>query len=1674
MLKKLSILLVFLVALLSLYSVDVEIGTGTAETYYIPVNGLWDYGWSRTVYYQSELGNAADFTSISYNVSNEPSNYIFENQQIYYKLTDATSFSETVWVDPANDDSYTLIYDANITYNGSGWKQINLDQPIQYNGTDNIEIVFVNNDADYVSNYPKFLKTDAEESRSVYKYADNEFPAVDGTLASYYPNIRFSYAAENEPTASVLVSPEDNEIDITINTTLEWETGENTDEVDVYLSSDLSLVSSMDSSALLASSITATSYQVNDLDYNTNYYWMIVSRNTTNSLTAISTIKSFRTEMPQGSVLIGTGTATGQSLPFEPYYKYTVSQTIYQQSQINVQDKRVVSLSYQYNGNSAWEEDIVIYMGTTDLTAFETTSSWVSLDNLEEVYNGVISVPDTEGWVSILLDVPFTLSNTQNLVIATESNTPVYHASSDEFFCTSVEENVSLVKFSDSVDYDFITPPEGTLKNSFANIVMEVEDLPTEPVLAVNPTSIDFGENLINTTSLNTSVTVRNNGLGVLNVNSVVLDNTDNFILTDTNTYPLELTDGTITFNVSFTADTVGDYTGNITVTDSEANEVTVALTATAVDAMIYDFPYSEGFEDITSGTLPAYWSSITNSTASLAGSSISTYSAYEGSNCLKMTNSSDAEAEVKAITRPISEINTKRVKFFARVYDPTVSLQVGTISDVNDATTFNMIQNVTLSSTYAEYIVSFTAAQAGENMICFNFVGNGDTYESIMIDNVVVENIPAGSQISVLPDSLDFGNVYLDRTAEANLEIGNWGSDDLEVSLSSDNGIFTFVPETLTVEPSQTATVVVTLHPNAEGPLSEYFTITSNDTENTEMQVLGYANILAALPEGVVVIGDETLTQNLPIEPFYGYSYSQMIYTPNEVAIEGQQIEKISFYYNGHSAFEGDEFKIYMAHTDLTEFADTDSWIDINDFMNVYTGTLTVFELEGWVEFELDIPFVYDNTHNLVIACEENTTGYHGSSDDFYSSARTEARSIVHYSDSIDADPYNPPTANATKNAIANVRLQFGQLQDAPVLSVYPAVNEFELTPVDGQSTERQITFRSIGLQDVVINEAPVLTGADASQFTISSDDNTYPLTIPFNETATINVQFTPTSDGAKTAQLSVTDNATRVVNTIDLTGYAYADDNNDTVTDATSLVIPLDGETFSIMPEGDVDWYKIPALGIQDTITIYTEMEDGSDINLKAWLYGPAASPNAVDVANPVASDDNTHGNSQPEIEFSVPASGDYYLRISQNTYGPEGARRNNQRKNINGDDLRDQRNTTGLYNLFIEAIFNYDYNAPLNVEANNQNGYVEVSWDEPPYERALVSYNVYRDDEMINTEAIPLGTNSYNDASVIIGEEYTYYVVGVYTDPNGESVPSNSSTITYFSIGDPLWGDDFEDHADFALNLNGWIQYDLDESDTYGVNDIDFPNSGSAMSFIAFNPSQTTPAMTSMETISGEKIACSFSAYEGNNDFLVSPAITVGTTSVLSFWARSYTDEYSLERFKVLLSLGGEDPDDFSYTLNDGEYVEAPNEWTFYTFNVSELAGSTIRFAINCVSEQSFIFMLDDVRFDSTSDAVPNTNNDVEVITSALRNNYPNPFNPETTISYDLKEQGKVSIDIFNIKGQKVKTLVDANQESGNHNVVWNGRDDNNKKVSSGVYFYKMKTDNYSATKKMILMK
>ena len=212
--------------------------------------------------------------------------------------------------------------------------------------------------------------------------------------------------------------------------------------------------------------------------------------------------------------------------------------------------------------------------------------------------------------------------------------------------------------------------------------------------------------------------------------------------------------------------------------------------------------------------------------------------------------------------------------------------------------------------------------------------------------------------------------------------------------------------------------------------------------------------------------------------------------------------------------------------------------------------------------------------------------------------------------------------------------------------------------------------------------------------------------------------------------------------------------------------------------------------------------------------------------------------------------------------------------------------------------------------------------------------------------------------------------------------------------------------------------------------------------------------------------------FPSFTGESRLVTQQVDTSGMTElVLEF--KHFLDDYSLGGY----SLGFQSTSDGT-TWNDVVVYNPTGdmgpETVTETFTNADVGSSTFQLAVYF---NGYTFDLDDWYVDDIMLSGDGTLADpVEVapIYTELLGNYPNPFNPSTKINFSIKDDSRVSLQIYNMKGQLVKSLLNEVIETGDHTISWNGTDNSNKSVSSGVYFYKMKTPNFTATKKMILMK
>ena len=162
--------------------------------------------------------------------------------------------------------------------------------------------------------------------------------------------------------------------------------------------------------------------------------------------------------------------------------------------------------------------------------------------------------------------------------------------------------------------------------------------------------------------------------------------------------------------------------------------------------------------------------------------------------------------------------------------------------------------------------------------------------------------------------------------------------------------------------------------------------------------------------------------------------------------------------------------------------------------------------------------------------------------------------------------------------------------------------------------------------------------------------------------------------------------------------------------------------------------------------------------------------------------------------------------------------------------------------------------------------------------------------------------------------------------------------------------------------------------------------------------------------------------------------------------------------------------------TYTFNSNKTVRHIVTGLFPGAYNLEVNGNSISGINTTVDEKGVLYFEYDGggEFHLQNSSVKVSDDHSSIIDYNIQQNYPNPFNPKTTIDYQLPETSLVKLEIFNILGQKMRTLVEKKMERGQHQTVWDGMDDEGAPVTSGIYLCRFEANNFQRTMKMLLMK
>ncbi len=337
-----------------------------------------------------------------------------------------------------------------------------------------------------------------------------------------------------------------------------------------------------------------------------------------------------------------------------------------------------------------------------------------------------------------------------------------------------------------------------------------------------------------------------------------------------------------------------------------------------------------------------------------------------------------------------------------------------------------------------------------------------------------------------------------------------------------------------------------------------------------------------------------------------------------------------------------------------------------------------------------------------------------------------------------------------------------------------------------------------------------------------------------------------------------------------------------------------------------------------------------------------------------------------------------------------------------------------------------------------------------------KVLEYFSIYKSTDGVSFSMLDTtSTSTYVDSAVSFGNTVWYFATAMYT--SGESEPSDTVSATPFDftyVNTFPYEEGFEE--DGAFPPAGWwtINYNaLGGIYWWGLIDT---SSGSPPGQYVHSGAYAASVM--------------WNSTFDSDEWLVTPIFdfTGLSTPVLNFWF-GYNNFWLGAHLEVLASSDGGANWDVLWVL-DATNGTTPWGFTEVTLDLSAYSGE-VMIAFRYVGLDGDLLTLDDILVDAVNsiedqNGVPRTFD--------VAQNYPNPFNPTTTIKYQLPKQSDVRINVYDITGQIVRTLINRNAEAGYHQVVWDGANDAGHQVSSGVYFYKMVAGDFVKTQKMILMK
>ncbi|PKN73193.1 MAG: hypothetical protein CVU50_04130 [Candidatus Cloacimonetes bacterium HGW-Cloacimonetes-3] len=1112
---------------------------------------------------------------------------------------------------------------------------------------------------------------------------------------------------------------------------------------------------------------------------------------------------------------------------------------------------------------------------------------------------------------------------------------------------------------------------------------------------------------------------------------------------------------------------------------------------STHADYSITALPYNQNYDSATPPTLPIGWSSIYQSYMTTGYVKTVTSSPQSTPNCVAMYNPTDINT-IALLIAPSLQItipaNNVRVKFYAKGAT-THSVKVGVMSNPTDASTFTAIQTITLTATWAQYTVALNPYTGTGRFITFKH-GSTATGQTIYIDTVQFEQIAPNdlAALSVIGNTSPSVNSAVIYTVTI-YNNGSASQNVFGVKLFNNQNIELATSAGTNVAPGTAVAVPIIWTPSVEGAQTIYGKVVlAGDVDTSNDQSPNFS--LNVMPEGIhtISIGEGTQNARYPIDMYYKNSLYETLIYPNEMSNFIGQITGLKLYNNfTTTTLQNKPTKIWIGTTTLPNLAN--GWIPSTQLTQVFDGNVSYPAGQNVIAIDFPQPFMYLNGENLVFMFNRPMdTAFYSTSDYFKCQTVGSNRARTVSNDTVTYDPAAPTGGTLTG--------QFPMI----TLSVIPGgVGHISGTvlgagnqPLAGVAvqignTTHSTTTNTLG-QFNIINILPNTYTISFSKFGYTSQSQN--VTILEGQTETINITMVQLTQVSLSGTIRASDSAAGMANaTIQFTGYQnYTATTIGNGTFNLPAVYANQSYTYAVSCPGFTNATGTVAVGgINHTIPPITLAEvayapygvvatigiPATQVNM-SWQ---APDPNAVDIT---------------ESFESATFPSQNWTRVINNT-GPA--------------------NEQGILPTWCSfgTTTYYSYPAvPTNGIKQAGIGFTFAHQDEwlisppfvcPPAATLRFTSFVFRGSVYGDHYYVKLSLNDGQDwivlwdASTITGG-YTTTATPFIVDMQAYG---GQQVKLAFHARDPLTGPN--------ANMGLWYDWYIDNivigngMKSFSLNPDDMESISAKTSDL--QSSEWVRSETSDRALTGYKVWRLRAGQETNETLwsIVTPAQISTLNYADTAWGNLSNGTYRWA-IRAIYTNGVASLPVLSNSLTR-DVISGTVQGVVRKPNNQPLAGATISasgnttttnssglyslslpvgvYTVSCSAPGYQTYSVNNINIIASQSVTQNfsmvvsANEDdlIPVTVTTLKGNYPNPFNPETTISYAIKEAGDVRLEVFNLKGQKVRSLVNIRQNTGNYSIVFDAKDDKGHVLSSGVYLYRLTTQSYVSTRKMMLM-